>query len=225
MDWIQHYQLFLFDFDGVLADTEKLHFLAYKRVCENRNLVLDWDEHQYAQFATFCANGLKRELTRKYPHLLDQWDDFYAEKKRVYTEILHEVGTELMPGVADLLEKLHKMQIPRCVVTHSPSDHLNVIKKQHPILQTIPNWVTRENYSEPKPNPECYRLAISRYAKKGDKIIGFEDSPRGLEALTRTDATAYLVTTLLEKEALEKLGRTMQFEHVPSFLSLGTKRS
>ena len=194
-------------------------------MCENRNLVLGWNEREYAQYATFCANGLKRELTSRYPQLLDCWDDFYAEKKEVYTKILHDRGTELMPGVAALLKRLEKAQIARCVVTHSPSDHLAVIKKQHPILQTIPNWVTREHYNEPKPHSECYKLAISRYAKPGDRVVGFEDSPRGLQALTGTDAKAFLVTTLLEQEELEHLGRKMNFEHVTSFPALDSEHA
>ena len=34
MDWIKKYQLFLFDFDGLLVNTEEMHFLAYKQMCE-----------------------------------------------------------------------------------------------------------------------------------------------------------------------------------------------
>src|SRR3990167_1344305 len=128
MDWIHNYQLFLFDFDGLLVDTEKLHFLAYQRTCARRGLTLDWNERQYAKLATFCANGLKRELTRRYPDLLGGWDEFYLEKKSTYTKILYEQGTELMPAVADLLQALAKTTIARCVVTHSPKDHMAVIR-------------------------------------------------------------------------------------------------
>ncbi len=225
MDWIHHYQLFLFDFDGLLADTEKLHFLAYKYTCTNRGLTLNWNERQYAQLATFCANGLKRELTSRYPELLKKWDEFYLEKKNTYAKILLEQGTELMPGVADLLEALADADIPRCVVTHSPKDHMKLIRKQHPILETIPNWITREDYSKPKPDPECYQLAIARFAKPGDKVVGFEDSPRGLKALTGTSAKAFLVTTLVEKPELEKLSTEMKFEHTPTFLQLCSERA
>ena len=223
MDWIHDYQLFLFDFDGLLADTDKLQFLAYKRTCANYGLILDWDERQYAQLATFCTDGLKQELTNRYPLLHKKWDEFYREKKNTYIKILHEQGTDLMPGVADLLQALADADIPRCVVTHSPKNHMDVICKQHSVLETIPNWITREDYLKPKPDPECYQLAISRFAKPEDKVVGFEDSPRGLKALTGTSAKAFLVTTLLEKPDLEKFSAQMKFEYIPTFLQLCSK--
>ena len=43
MNWISNYDLFLFDLDGLLVDTEKLHFEAYKRLCSRFGYELAWD--------------------------------------------------------------------------------------------------------------------------------------------------------------------------------------
>ena len=186
------YDVFLFDCDGLLVDTEPLHFEAYRRLCARHGYPLEWDFPTYAQVAHTSSDGLKKALS---PHLPPPWADRYQEKRDHYVEILHEGKVRLMPGVEPLLVQLAKRGAPRAVVTHSPADHLALIRSQLPILNTIPEWITREDYVNPKPDPECYQMAIERIAEAEDRVIGFEDSLRGLTALRGTRAQPVLVTT------------------------------
>jgi HAD superfamily hydrolase (TIGR01509 family) len=98
-----------------------------------------------------------------------------------------------MPGARELISALHSQGRKTCVVTHSAKSLVDKVRSQNPILDVIPYWLTREDYSHPKPNPECYINAIQRYAAQGDKIIGFEDAPRGLMALMETQAQPVIV--------------------------------
>lgn len=186
------YQVFLFDCDGLLVDTERLHWEAYRRLCARYGYTLPWDFAAYCEVAHASSEGLEEALS---PHLPKPWADRYEEKRELYVEILNEGAVELMPGVEALLTELARRGAPRAVVTHSPADHLAIIRKQLPILNTIPDWITREDYSEPKPDPECYQIAIERLAEPEDLVIGFEDSLRGLNALRGTRAQPVLVTT------------------------------
>lgn len=199
------FQLYLFDFDGVLVDTEALHLKAYQRMCANRGFEFSCDMHHYAQVALFRASGLKDLIYQKLPGLYQQepnWDVLYQEKKQCYLQLLEEEGAQFMPGVEPLLEYLDDLGVNRCVVTHSPLEQIETIKQAQPLLKTIPHWITRECYSEPKPHPECYQLAVKQLAKPGQAIVGFEDSPRGMSALLHTSATAYLVTSFLTAEQI-----------------------
>ena len=92
----------------------------------------------------------------------------------------------------------------RCVVTHSPQTLVDVLRKQHPILNTIPHWITRHDYTQPKPHPEGYLMAIKRFAGANDQIIGFEDTPRGIEALMQTTALPVLISKTVYKDVPEK---------------------
>ena len=87
MQWIKNYDLFLFDLDGLLVDTEKLHFEAYKRLCSRYGYELAWGFMSYLQVAHTSADGLRKALL---PHLEGghTWDHYYLEKKRLYHEIL-----------------------------------------------------------------------------------------------------------------------------------------
>ncbi|MCP5469103.1 MAG: HAD family phosphatase [Chlamydiales bacterium] len=215
---LQEYQLVLFDFDGVLVDTEALHFEAYKQMCAKRGISLKWDEHEYAQFALYSAYGLRKALVAEYPQLREvKWETLYQEKKEAYHELISK-HVELMPGVQPLLEELAGRQM--CVVTHSPRAQIERIREMHPILQTIPRWITREDYEEPKPSSECYLKAIELH-EPVEKIVGFEDSPRGLTALLGTRAKGILVTSVLPQEEIARLRKEMPpFEHIQSFDSV-----
>ncbi|MGD0665742.1 MAG: HAD hydrolase-like protein, partial [Rhabdochlamydiaceae bacterium] len=47
MDWTDKFDLFLFDFDGLLVDTEELHFKAYQMLCQGRGYKLPWDINRF----------------------------------------------------------------------------------------------------------------------------------------------------------------------------------
>ena len=86
MRWIHQFQLFLFDFDGLLVNTEELHFLAYKKMCSNRGFNFDWSFERYCESANYIADLLKHELYEKFPLLYEMepsWDVLYAEKKAI----------------------------------------------------------------------------------------------------------------------------------------------
>lgn len=199
MQWIDQYQLFLFDFDGLLVNTEQFHYLAYRKMCEERGVKMEMPFEEYCTHAHYEDDGLKKGFYAAYPDLYKQepdWSVLYQEKKKHYIDLIFHHKVNLMPGVKKLLESLEEKGIKRCVVTHSPLEQIKKIRGDNPILDTIPYWLTREDYSKAKPNPECYLKAIEQYSVKGDRMIGFEDTPRGLKALLATPAEAVWVTTI-----------------------------
>ena len=213
MRWIQNYQLFLFDFDGLLVNTEEIHYLAYKRMLAGRGFNLDWDFNRYCRAAHYQSEAVKEQIYEEYPALKamePDWNVLYLEKKAAVVSLLNEGAVHLMPGVERLLNRLQEANVKRCVVTHSPQELINVVLKKNPILKTIPYWVTREDYSSPKPNPECFLKAIEKYALKTDKVIGFEDTPRGLTALLATRAKPVLICQA-------------DYPEIPSFLKQGAQ--
>lgn len=165
-------------------------------MCKARGVDFSWDFNRYCQAAHYDAHALRDQIYIEFPSLHKQepkWEVLYAEKKQELHRLLFEGAVHLMPGVEKLLKALQKANIKRCVVTHSPDDIVMLVRKKHPILETIPKWVTREHYSNPKPHSECYLKAIEMMASPKDRVIGFEDSPRGLTALLGTPAQAVLV--------------------------------
>lgn len=207
MKWISDFHLFLFDFDGLLVNTEYLHFLAYKNMCAKRGHELTWDFAKYCSLALYEATAIKEGIYKEFPTLYQEepnWDTLYQEKKEAYKHLLQYQDDLLMPGVEDLLKALKKANVKRCVVTHSPKEQVDLIRKKHPILETIPFWITRQDYTNPKPDPECYLTAIKKYGQAGEKVIGFEDSPRGFQALQGSNATPVLISKVISQKEISK---------------------
>lgn len=161
-----------------------------------RNLNLPWDFNRYCMTAHYHADKIAQEFLEIFPSLYaggETWEDLYAEKKQAMVDLLHQGQVSLMPGVYRLLQALHSAKIKSCVVTHSPDELVAIIRQQHAILDTIPFWITRHDYTHPKPHSECYQKAIELHACPEDKVIGFEDTPRGLTALMGTKAKPVLI--------------------------------
>lgn len=193
MKWIHDFQLFLFDFDGLLVNTEHLHYQAYVNMLAKRGANLKLSFANFLELAHFNSTAWREALYAEIPDLEPNWEIIYLEKKTAYLNLLTSGKVELMPGVTRLLKALDQAKIRRCVVTNSILDHIKLLRARLPILETIPKWITREDYEKPKPSPECYLKAIELYGKKGDRIIGFEDSVRGLQALKQTPAFPVLI--------------------------------
>lgn len=193
MRFIDEYDLFLFDFDGLLVNTERFHFAAYQRALFDRGCHLPWDFPEYASYAHLNQRALRDALSEMFPFLQEEWDLFYEEKKRAYIQVIASMDVELMPGVAPFLSEVVAKKKKMAVVTNSWREQVAAIRRRIPLLGQIPEWITREEYTSAKPSPDGYLLAIARLGQEGDRIIGFEDSIRGIEALLQTPATAVLI--------------------------------
>lgn len=221
MEWIHHYQLFLFDLDGLLVNTESLHYLAYKNMLQAHNFILPWDFNRYCMTAHYHSDKIAEEFLELFPNLYSDgqsWEQLYAEKKRIIMELMNAGEVSLMPGVYELLEELNKAKIKSCLVTHSPEELVSIVRKQHPILNTIPYCITRHDYTHPKPHSESYLKAIKEYAAPGDRVIGFEDTPRGLRALMGTSARPILICEVNYPEIPEFVRQGVL--HFPTFAAI-----
>lgn len=196
MSWLDDYRLVLLDFDGMLVDTEQLHYRAYQNMCRDRGYELVITFREYCEIAHKSSEGLENMVYSKFPQLKKEepnWDVLYAEKKQAIIDLLNANEAKLMPGAEAFLNLLAESGVQRCVVTNSANELISVLRKQYPILDSIPHWITREFYTHPKPHPECYHYAIEKLSEPGDSVIGFEDTIRGVKALQGTEAQAVLV--------------------------------
>jgi beta-phosphoglucomutase len=221
MDWIEAYDLFLFDFDGLLVDTEPVHYQAYQNVCAKWGLLLPWDMPTYLSIAHKHNTALKEAICHLFSEKrtpIPSWNDFYAAKKEEYMTLLPHSKAPLMPGVPTVLKELERLGKKRCVVTHSTRALVEPMRLSHQVLESIPHWITREDYDNAKPSPDGYLKAISLYAKKGDKIIGFEDSLRGVNSLLGTPAKPVWICSghypLLDAELDKRVCHVPSFDHL-----------
>lgn len=223
MKWIQKFNLFLLDFDGLLVNTEAIHYKAYCILCQRKGFPLSWSLNDYCFVAHTSSADVIEDIYSLYPKLREKEpvrEMLYAEKKQIYIELLSEGKVALMPGVEAFLKELSRFQVKRCVVTHSPHEQISFIRNTIPVLDSIPVWITRERYKKPKPAPDAYLAALELLADPGDRVLGFEDSLRGILALKGANVPQVLICDKdhrqLQNPALFGIRHYPTFEAIPT---------
>ncbi|MCF7806749.1 MAG: HAD family phosphatase [Simkaniaceae bacterium] len=185
-NWIQNFDLLCFDFDGLLVNTEDLHYEAYKIMLLKHGYHLPWSFQQYCLEAHLSTAILRNAVYGLFPDLEQRepsWETLRQEKQKIYQNLIEQHRLKLMPGVGDLLKRLHQFNANACVVTNSTHEQVDQIRKLLPELNLIKNWLTREDYTHSKPKPDGYLKALQLFLRKGGRAVGFEDTMKGVTAL------------------------------------------
>lgn len=220
MKWCSNFDFFMFDMDGLLINSEPIHYKAFLETFNNKGCNLNLTFEEYCKLAHETKDGLKNLILNKKPELFQNcsWESLNNEKRQYYLSLLTALKDrkiQLMEGVENLLNFLKQK---KCVVTNSTKEQVEIIRKKLPILNKIEFWVTREDYKNPKPDPEPYLYAIEHYSKKGDRIIGFEDTHRGVLALSQTVATPVMISKISSKP-IDTIFHFKSFLEIPSTFS------
>lgn len=184
MHWILDYKAIFFDFDGLLVNTEHLHFEAYRQLLLQNDSSFPWDFPTFASVAHQSHTGLRQLITSHVPDLVEKkgWEALYDEKKTCYQNLLKQGCLEMMPSAEQVLHLVKEAGVPHGVVTNSTKQQVELIQEHLPILKQIPFWVTREDYAQPKPAADSYLKALELLSVT-EKAVGFEDALRGVRSL------------------------------------------
>jgi arabinose-5-phosphate isomerase len=176
---ILSYDLFVFDFDGTILDTEKHHCKAWNKSTKKNIPLIDY----YKYF-----HSLDKKYSRMYLNInhnieINNFDELYSTKQKIYNEMIQEENENIqfIIGCYDLLEFIINNNKDFVIVTNTSIKNINIFKLKYPILNKALKIYTKEDFLVKKPNPECYLKIVNTYKNK--KIIGFEDSLPGIHAL------------------------------------------
>ena len=181
------YDLYLFDLDGTLINTEELHYQAYNLSLEFFKTNYQFTFNEYCKHAHYSDKSMKEFIETNFSI---SYEKFYQKKKQFYLDLL--ININLMPGVENLLNNLFENNIKTCIVTHSDRETINYILAKLSILSKIDLIITKDDYINKKPSPEAYVLARNKFPECINPI-GFEDSYKGFLSLNKSNITAVFV--------------------------------
>jgi D-arabinose 5-phosphate isomerase GutQ/beta-phosphoglucomutase-like phosphatase (HAD superfamily) len=175
------FDLFVFDFDGTIMDTEKIHCKAWEVVLSN-----EIGLHNYQKY----FHSLIKDYSKHYLHLFynikyEDYDHLYKLKQDKYEELIKSENIELIKGVYYFLNYLIQKNKKFVIVSNTSKKFIDYYSIKYPILNNAFKIYTKELFIHKKPNPECYLKIVNEF--KNDKIIGFEDSLVGIHALFQVD--------------------------------------
>ncbi len=172
---------FIFDLDGVIVDTAKYHFLAWKNLANE--LGFDFTETQ---------NELLKGVSRvKSLEIIlniggvtlseEKTQAFLVKKNTEYLAFIDKMtADEILPGVLKLLTFLKDNKIPFAL--GSASKNARFILEQVGIIDLFDAIVDGNDVSKAKPDPEVFLLGAEKLNVTPENCVVFEDAIAGVEA-------------------------------------------
>jgi len=192
-------QAIVFDFDGVIADSERLHLRAYQDVLGPEGLGLS-DRDYYDRYLGYDDLGVFRELAKDRGWTLDhaRVAELIARKGRRYEE-LAAAGEMLYPGSADFIRAAAR-EVPIAIASGALTHEVEEILERTGLLSFFPVIVGADQTARSKPDPEPYQTAFARLkAHTGRQLepwrsVAIEDSKWGLVSARGADLRLVAVT-------------------------------
>jgi beta-phosphoglucomutase len=178
-------QAVVFDFDGVIADSEPLHLRAYQRVLQQEGLQLTREEY-YAQYLGFDDVGLFRALAgdRGMAITEDQVNRWIQAKSRIVEEMLDE-GSIIFPGAVACIQALSR-HCPLAIASGALKPEIEMILDRTHLATCFTAIASASDEVRGKPAPDLYLLAVARLRQFAQVdvagCVAIEDSHWGLEA-------------------------------------------
>jgi putative hydrolase of the HAD superfamily len=180
----------IFDFDGLIFDTETPWYLAYKQVLANYgvNLPIEiWGRCIGTTYNEF--NPIKYVLEEASINVDES--EIHQEAKSQYKLLICD--QQLRPGVLEYLRDAKSKGLKTGIATSSKLAWINEYLDGFQIRNYFNVIYSADDVRNVKPDPELYESAIKALEVKAIEVIAFEDSLNGLTAAKRAGANCVVV--------------------------------
>ena len=175
---------FIFDLDGVITDTAKFHYQAWKALADSLGIPIDETFNETLKGIS-RMDSLDRILAhghRENAFTPAEKEALAQQKNDHYVQLLEHLTTEdVLPGVVPLLQQAQAHHIP-CAVA-SASKNAPLILEKLGVRAYFATIVDPDSLSKGKPDPEIFLAAADSIGVLPQNAIGFEDAQSGIDGL------------------------------------------
>lgn len=178
------FRLAIFDLDGVIVDTAKYHYLAWRRLGQELGIAFtEADNERLKGVSRMRSLDILLEIGKQERSLTEK-NQLAAKKNTWYVEsILQMDRSEILPGVVELLTGLKSHGIK--IALGSASKNAPTILERIELSGFFDLIVDGNLVSQAKPDPEVFLLATQRLQVPVNEAVVFEDAQAGIEAALR----------------------------------------
>jgi beta-phosphoglucomutase-like phosphatase (HAD superfamily) len=180
-----------FDLDGLLADTEDLHTMAYEIVAEKTGIRMS---REYIQSFIGRATGENiSQIIRDFSITGYSFDELLKLRFDSYFEVVQRVPIRPMAGALECIRRVQAKGLKRALVTLSMKEHaLTVLENisntlriesgdgSFDLMSFFDVMIFGDQITNPKPDPEIYLQTLSRVGLGADGCVALEDSEAGV---------------------------------------------
>ena len=172
---------FIFDLDGVIVDTAKYHFLAWRKLANS--IGIDFTETQNEQLKGVSrVKSLEKILAWENKKISkEEFTNLMAKKNDDYLSFIEQMNeSEILPDVPKVLNYLIHQQQP--ISLGSASKNARIILEKVDLIDKFDAIVDGNDVSKAKPDPEVFLNAAKALNMEANQCVVFEDSVAGVQA-------------------------------------------
>lgn len=175
------FRLAIFDLDGVIVDTAKYHYLAWKRLADELGIgFTEEDNERLKGVSRMRSLDILLELG-KLKRSPQEKEQLAAKKNAWYVDFILQMDrSEILPGVVDFLEGLQSQNIR--IALGSASKNAQTILDKIDLTAYFDVIIDGNLVSNAKPDPEVFLLAARQLHIPAAEAVIFEDAQAGIDA-------------------------------------------
>ncbi len=171
--------LLIFDFDGLILDTETVIFEAWNEIFESYGAHLPLDQWAFCIGTSHNAFDVHGYLESQIGRKVDRKELADRHRQRIM-ELLAPLQPR--PGVLEYFEEARKHKIAMALASSSNQDWVMGHLSRLGIADIFHSIRTANDVEKVKPDPELYQLTLTTMGVSPGQAIAFEDSPNGIKA-------------------------------------------
>lgn len=198
----------IFDFDGVIVDTEPLHYRSFQRVLTQFGFEFTWQEYLENYIGFDDRDAFKEAFAVNKAELNpDKLQTLITQKAFAFQDIIRD-GVQAYPGVVELIRRLHRAQIPLAICSGALKSDIDPILIMLDLNACFEIIVTADDVALSKPDPESYEIAFNKLNAFSNipftksTTFAIEDTPAGIIAASHADLNVCAVTNSYAAEKL-----------------------
>ena len=174
----------LFDFDGLILDTETPIFQAWKEKFKEYGQALLLEEWAEILGKSTDHLGPIEAFLNEFPEDRKR-AEILQEVKQTELELVHQ--KKPLPGVEDLINKANELGLVLGIVSSSDQDWVHSHLKRLGLMEYFDHTSCADEVEIAKPSPELYNLGLKKTGLAREKVLVLEDSPNGVLAAKRAE--------------------------------------
>lgn len=183
----------LFDFDGVVMDTETQYSLFWNKI----------GKQYFPQIEEFGRIIKGQTLVNIYAKYFAGMEKEQQDITARLNQFEKDMAYEYIPGVVDFMKDLRAHGVKMAIVTSSNDLKMANVYKAHPELKELVDRIlTADMFTRSKPAPDCFLLGAEVFGTVPQNCVVFEDSFHGLEAGNAAGMAVVGLCTTNPKEAI-----------------------
>lgn len=171
----------IFDMDGVIMDSEPLHYETEKELLQEEFGVTDYPFEEHAQYVGMRTQDLWRGNITKYG-LNATWEELTQKGDVAYVGALIERSFEPIDGVVDLIQRLKAANIKMIVASSASRENIKIVLDKFALTDYFHGYVSSQDVKKAKPFPDIFLLAAKTLQVNPKNCIVIEDAKHGVQA-------------------------------------------